>query len=264
MMEVNQKDIFPDVPVIAGSVEDTMKQMVNSFVRDYNKMIADESRPKGSFQVPRWVNVEALPDGPIKVITWGRDANCLLDERLLELEAFKIWEGNVRPAGIYTPTQKSITTMNQQSNQTVKFTPGFSPHQAQGSFAYFENETIQWGMDRKIIQHSSSRAQASKANEEIDELLDHTSRLHEIRQVIEALENAMLAVPQSIIDREIELLSMIEDDIGDTVVCLIMVAEIEGLDLKNCLAKAYSEIKDRRGEMRSDGKFYKESPAAST
>lgn len=160
---------------------------------------------------------------------------------------------------------EEMTEGNQEMNHQVpqqvpqpKFTPGFSPHQAPESFAYYENETIQWGRARKIIQHSNERAQASKANEEIDELLDHTSRLHEIRQVIEVLQNSQIEVPQSIIDREIELFSMIEDDIGDSVVCLIMVAEIAGLDLKNCLAKAYSEIKDRRGEMRSDGKFYKE------
>lgn len=133
------------------------------------------------------------------------------------------------------------------TNNSQNFTPGFIPFTAPQSFAYFENETIIWGRDRKIVQHSNSRAQASKAMEEVDELLDHTSRLHEIRQL-----------PDDLSDREAELLSLIQDDIGDVLVCLIMVAEIEGLNLKDCLAKAYSEIKDRRGEMRADGKFYKE------
>jgi len=141
---------------------------------------------------------------------------------------------------------------------------GFLPSSFPQSFAYFENEVINWGIARKIIQHSTSRAQASKANEEVDELLDHTSALRAIRQAKACLNSKDIEVFNSLSEMEVELLSAIEDDIGDIIVCLIMVASIEGLDLKNCLAKAYSEIKDRKGEMRADGKFYKESPAAST
>lgn len=137
--------------------------------------------------------------------------------------------------------------------------PGFLPSSFPQSFAYFENEVISWGLARKIIQHSTSRAQASKANEEVDELLDHTSALRAVRQVKADLNPKDIEVFNSLSEMEVELLAAIEDDIGDIIVCLIMVASIEGLDLKNCLAKAYCEIKDRKGEMRADGKFYKES-----
>ena len=38
----------------------------------------------------------------------------------------------------------------------------------------------------------------------------------------------------------------------------INVAALTDLDVRQCFYEAYLEIKDRRGEMRSDGIFYKE------
>ena len=51
----------------------------------------------------------------------------------------------------------------------------------------------------------------------------------------------------------------IVDSIGDVLVVLLIVADMEGLDLISCLESAYSEIKDRKGCLNSDGVFVKES-----
>jgi hypothetical protein len=124
------------------------------------------------------------------------------------------------------------------------------------SFAYIENEVIIWGRARQIIQNSSSRAQASKCLEEVDELLDHTSELRGIKALKRlSISDGMDDILDSAEDSVVKL---IEDDIGDILVTLIMVAEIEGLSLTGCLAKAYSEIKDRKGYLGADGKFHKE------
>ena len=49
----------------------------------------------------------------------------------------------------------------------------------------------------------------------------------------------------------------IKDDIGDIIVVLINIAERNNLTIKECVAKAWDDIKDRKGEMR-DGIFIKE------
>jgi len=52
---------------------------------------------------------------------------------------------------------------------------------------------------------------------------------------------------------------MIKDGIGDTVVTLILAAEMAGLRFEDCLAAAYDEIKGRTGRM-EDGVFIKDAP----
>lgn len=47
------------------------------------------------------------------------------------------------------------------------------------------------------------------------------------------------------------------DAIGDTLVTIIILADICGFDPKNCLAMAYEEIKDRKG-ITQNGTFVKE------
>lgn len=48
----------------------------------------------------------------------------------------------------------------------------------------------------------------------------------------------------------------LEDAIGDSLVTLIILADIVGLNIYDCLDTAYSEIKDRKGET-VDGQFIK-------
>ena len=89
----------------------------------------------------------------------------------------------------------------------------------------------EWGSDRGILQNGTQLGQMTKVFEEVTEALDAISLNDE-----EALADA----------------------IGDSVVTLVMLAGVSKLDFTNCVAKAYNEIKDRKGYLRDDGVFVKE------
>lgn len=99
------------------------------------------------------------------------------------------------------------------------------------SFTEYEIKTIQWAEARRIIPNSTPMAQAIKTLEEVTELL---SALHRG-------------------DRE----EMI-DAYGDVLVTLVIGAALADVDLTKCLESAYQQIKDRRGTLRADGVFVKE------
>jgi hypothetical protein len=94
-----------------------------------------------------------------------------------------------------------------------------------------EAAVLQWANDRMIIPNSTCTAQAIKTHEELGELL---SALH---------RKSWLEV---------------RDAYGDILVTLIIGADLAGLDLVDCLALAYGQIKDRKGYLREDGVFIKE------
>ena len=100
------------------------------------------------------------------------------------------------------------------------------------SYANIEMKVIQWSEARKIIPNSTPFAQSMKAVEEVNELVD-------------ALRN----------NNKVEAI----DAVGDTVVCLINVCALLDVNLVDCLAAAYEQIKDRRGYMNEQGIFVKES-----
>lgn len=99
------------------------------------------------------------------------------------------------------------------------------------SYAETELKIIRWSEARKIIPNSTPLAQAFKAVEEINELVD-------------ALRDG------SNIDAI--------DAVGDTVVCLINVCALLDVNLEDCLEAAYEQIKDRKGSMNAEGIFVKE------
>lgn len=94
-----------------------------------------------------------------------------------------------------------------------------------------EAAVLQWANDRMIIPNSTCTAQAIKTHEELGELL---SALH---------RKSWLEV---------------RDAYGDILVTLIIGADLAGLDLVDCLALAYGQIKDRKGYLREDGVFVKD------
>ena len=89
-----------------------------------------------------------------------------------------------------------------------------------------------WGFDRGITLNSDSKTQFLKLVEETGELGAAIAR-----------------------GRRADLL----DALGDILVVAIMIAEIEGTSLEETLETAWAEIKDRRGYLRPDGIFVKES-----
>ena len=99
------------------------------------------------------------------------------------------------------------------------------------SYAELEMSVVRWGEQRQIVQNSTPAAQAIKTQEELDELVD-------------AIRTG---------DRE-----AMKDAYGDILVTLIMGCACADLDLVECLAGAYNEIKDRSGTMGADGIFYKD------
>jgi NTP pyrophosphatase (non-canonical NTP hydrolase) len=99
------------------------------------------------------------------------------------------------------------------------------------SFEITELQVIRWAEARGIIRNSDSKTQLLKAVSEMGELAD------------------------AIIKRDRDA---IIDGIGDVLVCLIVAAAIEGVDVKQCLRAAYEEIKDRKGYLNKDGVFIKE------
>ena len=144
--------------------------------------------------------------------------------------------------------------------------PLFKQKPTEFSQEFLTNEIIMWGIKRQIIKFSTSDAQASKTLEEVEELRTHSAQLKFLREEVvpRFLQFDVQSPKQAaeiediLIQLEADLLHKLVDDYGDVFVTLVMGAEIEGIDIRSSIAAAYNEIKDRKGEMRSDGKFHKE------
>ena len=99
------------------------------------------------------------------------------------------------------------------------------------SYEQTELQVVMWGEKRGIIQNSDSKTQLLKAFSEMGELADAITKRD---------RNAVI------------------DGLGDVLVCLVMVAAIEDVDLKQCFLSAYEEIKDRKGFLNKEGVFVKD------
>ena len=89
-------------------------------------------------------------------------------------------------------------------------------------------KVAQWHHDRNLIEGASDKDQFCKLIQEAGELSDNICKGKDI-----------------------------SDDIGDMIVVLINIAERNNLTLKECLERAWDDIKDRKGKM-VDGIFIKE------
>jgi len=102
----------------------------------------------------------------------------------------------------------------------------------QWSFHELKHLVEEWARARKIIPYATTSAQLMKAVSEIGELADAEGKKN------------MLAI---------------RDGVGDVLVCLINYCALHQIDIVECLADAYDEIKDRKGMLMPDGTFVKES-----
>lgn len=93
-----------------------------------------------------------------------------------------------------------------------------------------EKEIIVWAAQKGILTKATPMKQALKTLEECTELL------------------------QAIQDRNRE---EIQDAIGDILVTIIIQAEMQGMQIEECLESAYHVIKHRKGQM-INGTFVKE------
>tara|TARA_B100001094_G_C17923860_1_gene667276 strand:+ start:316 stop:774 length:459 start_codon:yes stop_codon:yes gene_type:complete len=95
-------------------------------------------------------------------------------------------------------------------------------------FATLVNKVINWHQDRNLIDGSSDKDQALKLLQELGELSDSICKGGDIK-----------------------------DDIGDMLVVMLNITTRNKVSLSQCLAKAWEDIKDRKGKM-IDGIFVKE------
>ena len=120
------------------------------------------------------------------------------------------------------------------------------------------SKIVEWARDRNIIKGSTPQDQFTKLLEEVIELY---STLHP--------DKTGLQVRNSILDLTSELYfrgkidqapsgKTIEDDVGDCVVVLTIISEMQGLTMQKCISQGYSDIEHRKGEMIA-GIFVKES-----
>ena len=93
----------------------------------------------------------------------------------------------------------------------------------------YVNKIVGWHHDRNLIEGSTDKDQFAKLIQEAGELSDSICKGKDV-----------------------------SDDIGDMMVVLLNIAERNKLSIKDCLAKAWDDIKDRKGRM-IDGIFVKES-----
>jgi NTP pyrophosphatase (non-canonical NTP hydrolase) len=93
-----------------------------------------------------------------------------------------------------------------------------------------EKLVINWADEKGIFEKGTKMSQALKTLEEVGELI---GSIHKDDKV------------------------GVSDDLGDILVTIIIQAEMQGLELEDCLLTAYNVISKRKGKM-VDGKFIKE------
>lgn len=104
------------------------------------------------------------------------------------------------------------------------------------TFKELELAVIRWAEDRKIIPNATPVSQFLKAVAEMGELSDAINKRD---------------------------MAGVKDGVGDVLVCLINMCALLDIDLTECLALAYAEIKGRTGTLLPSGVFVKhETPAA--
>ena len=96
------------------------------------------------------------------------------------------------------------------------------------TLSYFIDNVIQWHHDRNLIDGSTDKDQTLKLLQELGELSDSVCKGKDIK-----------------------------DDIGDMLVVMLNITTRNGISLSECLARAWDDIKDRKGKM-IDGIFVKE------
>lgn len=99
------------------------------------------------------------------------------------------------------------------------------------SYADYEMKILQWAEARRIIPNSTPETQLLKAMSEMGELADATIKGDRLD---------------------------VMDAVGDVMVCLVNYCALQDINLVDCMALAYDQIKDRKGTLLPNGVFVKE------
>ena len=113
-------------------------------------------------------------------------------------------------------------------------------------YGELETKVLDWADDRGILDKATPLAQARKTEEEV----------HELIEACVAQQNGNETFTNSkgkLVNTKEEL----KDALGDILVTIIIGAELQGLNLEDCLESAYNVISKRSGKM-IDGQFVKD------
>jgi NTP pyrophosphatase (non-canonical NTP hydrolase) len=125
------------------------------------------------------------------------------------------------------------------------------------SYRAIEQEVLRWAEARKIYPRSTPLAQAVKTLEEAGELMEAATALKVIDDILQILPDPTLARDQVIEYRNIWL-DKYKDAAGDVTITLVNGCALADVDLVECFAGAYEEIKERSGTLGEDGIFRKD------
>lgn len=114
-------------------------------------------------------------------------------------------------------------------------------------FKELQSKVLEWASEKGILEKATPLAQANKTLEEVNELL-FALTLRDKYNVSVITQNE---------DRVFDSYDEIKDALGDILVTIIIGAEMQGMDLVDCLESAYNVIKNRTGKMK-DGQFVKD------
>ncbi len=124
------------------------------------------------------------------------------------------------------------------------------------SFKELELDVIRWAEARKIIPNSTPLAQGRKTLEEVGELLEAAAGLNALNRLVKM--DPFLVESAAVRAMAAQLLGEFKDGVGDVLVTLINACALADVDLTECLAEAYDEIKDRKGTLLPSGIFQKD------
>lgn len=103
------------------------------------------------------------------------------------------------------------------------------------NFDMLSMEVIRWAEKRQIIGKASASTQALKTGSELGELFDEIIKGNKDKQAME---------------------------LGDVLVCLIILADMLDLNITQSLGLAYSKINGRSGKSLDNGAFVKDADSA--
>jgi NTP pyrophosphatase (non-canonical NTP hydrolase) len=109
-----------------------------------------------------------------------------------------------------------------------------------------KENVIQWAKDKGILDKATPMAQCFKTIEEVDELFEAlTAQEKGLDEFVNSKGNLVNTREE------------IQDAFGDILVTITVGAELQGLDIEDCLQSAYNVIKNRTGKM-ENGQFIRD------
>lgn len=114
------------------------------------------------------------------------------------------------------------------------------------NFQELEKLVLEWADDKGILSKATPTAQANKTLEECNELIEAVLAQSLSTDVFRNSKGELVNTKEEI-----------KDALGDILVTIIIGAELQGLQLEDCLQSAYDVISKRTGKM-VDGTFVKD------